>query len=201
MGVREAHDMSEHQPSGEHEGGDAPCWAHLFDDAAGGAGESLGADPLGPLPWRALLDQLADAVLISDADGTITYWNAAAERLFGWTAAEAVGAGLDLIIPERHRTRHWDGYRSTVASGTTKYGDQLLEVPALRRDGASLSIGFTLTLLTDPDDGRVVRLAAIVRDETARREERRRLTGELARLRAAGDAPSSEAARDGAIGA
>lgn len=161
-------------PLGGDEGGDPACWAHLVDDA--------GRTPLGSTAWPSLLHQLADAVLAADRDGTITYWNEAAERLFGWSAAEATGQTLDLIVPERFRARHDEGYRRVAESGTTKYGDRLLEVPALRKDGRPLSISFTITLLQDPD-GRVERMVAVIRDDTERWNERRALRAEIEALR------------------
>ena len=128
--------------------------------------------------------RLADAVLIADADGQIVFWNAAAERLFGWSESEAVGHRLDLIVPERLRDRHWEGWHRVMATGETKYGDSLLEVPALRRDGTPLSIAFTVSLLTDPGTDKVTRVVAVLRDDTVRWQERREMNAELARLRA-----------------
>ena len=128
--------------------------------------------------------RLADAVLIADAHGQIVFWNAAAERLFGWSESEAVGQRLDLIVPERLRDRHWEGWHRVMATGETKYGDSLLEVPALRRDGAPLSIAFTVSLLTEPGTDKVTRVVAVLRDDTARWQERREMNAELTRLRA-----------------
>jgi PAS domain S-box-containing protein len=157
------------------EGGEAPCFAHLINHA------QLTNDDLADL-----VRQLADAVVVADSDGVITFWNNAATRIFGWSATEAVGRSLDLIIPERFRERHWAGYRNTMATGHTSYGDRLLEVPALHRDGHTVSIAFTVTLLFA--GGTAPRaIAAVVRDDTARWHERRRLRAELAHLR--GDTP------------
>ncbi len=128
--------------------------------------------------------RLADAVLIADAHGQIVFWNAAAERLFGWSEEEAVGQRLDLIVPERLRDRHWEGWHRVMATGETKYGDSLLEVPALRRDGTPLSIAFTVSLLTEPGTDEVTRVVAVLRDDTVRWQERRETNAELARLRA-----------------
>lgn len=122
----------------------------------------------------ALVHGLADAVVICDAAGTITYWNVAAERVFGWSADHAVGRSLDLIIPEKQRRAHWDGYRHVMASGETRYGDSLLRVPSLHADGERRSIAFTVTLLFD-DAGAVDGIAAVVRDETERWAEEREL--------------------------
>lgn len=94
-----------------------------------------------------LVRDLADAVIVADHAGTIVFWNAAAERIFGWPPDEAAGKSLDLVIPERLRARHWAGYHETMATGHTDYGDRLLEVPALHRDGRTLSIAFTVTLM------------------------------------------------------
>jgi PAS domain S-box-containing protein len=128
--------------------------------------------------------RLADAVLIADAHGQIVFWNVAAERLFGWSESEAVGQRLDLIVPERLRDRHWEGWHRVMATGETKYGDSLLEVPALRRDGTPLSIAFTVSLLTEPGTDKVTRVVAVLRDDTVRWQERREMNAELTRLRA-----------------
>jgi PAS domain S-box-containing protein len=141
--------------------------------------------PLDDGTLATLVKGLADAVVVADAEGTICFWNAAAERVFGWTEAEALGKSLDLIIPERQRGRHWDGYRTVMATGETKYGSDLLRVPSLHADGQRHSIAFTVTLLTD-DDGAVTGIAAVVRDETERWGEEQELRR---RLRAAESPP------------
>lgn len=119
------------------------------------------------------------AVIVADPDGTIRFWNPAAEAMFGWPRAEAVGRSLDLIVPEKLRGRHWDGYRRVMATGETEYAGRTLAVPALRADGSRISIEFTVALLPG-DDGAVAAIAAVVRDVTAEWEERRRLTRRLA---------------------
>ena len=121
----------------------------------------------------------ADAIIAARADGAIVFWNPAAQRIFGFSAAEALGQSLDLIIPERFRARHWDGYRQVMATGKTKYGTDVLRVPAAHKDGRALSIAFTVSLLDGPD-GRLI--AAIARDETARWNEERELRRRIAEL-------------------
>lgn len=130
----------------------------------------------------ALVAGLADAVLICDPDGTIVYWNDAATRVFGWTADEAVGRSLELIIPPKQRAAHHAGYERVMQTGETKYGDDLLRVPSLHADGERRSIAFTVTLLKDAD-GAVTAIAAVVRDETERWAREREMKEQL---RAAG---------------
>jgi PAS domain S-box-containing protein len=127
---------------------------------------------------------MADAVLIADADGRIVFWNDAASRLFGWPAEEVLGQRLDVIIPERLRERHWTGWANVMVTGTTKYGDDLLEVPATHRDGRPMSIAFSVSLLTGPT-GAVTGVAAVVRDDTERFQQRRAAREEISNLRAA----------------
>ena len=135
---------------------------------------------MGKLDLDAFAQGAADAIIAAGADGKIIFWNSAAERIFGFAADQALGQSLDLIIPERFRLRHWEGYRQVMATGETKYRTEVLRVPAQHRDGKALSIAFTVTLLEAPDGGRVI--AAIVRDETARWQEERELRKRLAEL-------------------
>ncbi|HSU05841.1 MAG TPA: PAS domain S-box protein [Acetobacteraceae bacterium] len=131
----------------------------------------------------ALVAEMPDAVVYADARGTIRFWNGGAARIFGHTAAEAVGQSLDLIIPESLRARHWAGYHHTMATGQSRYGTgDLLAVPARRKDGARISVEFTIVPFRGPD-GSMRGIAAVLRDVTARFEETRALRREVERLR------------------
>ncbi len=132
----------------------------------------------------ALLEAVADAVVACDEKGAITVWNAAAERLFGYTRDEALGRSLDLIIPERLRARHWEGYEVTMQTGHTKYGQDTLRVPAIDKAGRSLSIAFTLGMLFK-EDGKPGTAISIIRDETKRFADERALKKRIAELEAA----------------
>lgn len=128
---------------------------------------------------RALLQGAADAIVACDRDGIIRFWNPGAERIFGFSAVEAAGQSLDIIIPERLRARHWDGYRNMMSTGQSRYsGGDTLSVPSLRKDGARISIEFTIVALKDAQ-GRICGLAAVMRDVTARFEELKALRQQL----------------------
>lgn len=122
-----------------------------------------------------------DAVIVGDASGVVRYWNRAAEAMFGHSRQDAVGASLDLIIPEKLRERHWDGFRRVMATGETEYVGRMLAVPAMRSDGTRISVEFTVTLLRDAA-GRLWGIGAILRDVTARWEEQRALDRRLHEL-------------------
>ena len=130
---------------------------------------------------ESLVQAAGDGIIAAKPDGTIILWNPAAERIFGFTAAEALDHSLDLIIPDRFRERHWQGFRQVMLTGETRYGADVLRVPALRKDGKSLSIAFTVALLFSPE-GDVAGIAAIVRDETTRWNEERELRRRLSEL-------------------
>lgn len=135
------------------------------------------------LDFQNLVQAAGDAIVCSNRDGAIILWNAAAERIFGHAQADALGQSLELIIPERQRARHWQGYHQTMQSGHTRYGADVLRVPALHKDGSSLSIAFTVALIRDAA-GQPDCIAAIIRDETVRWKEERALRQRLAELEA-----------------
>jgi PAS domain S-box-containing protein len=136
-----------------------------------------------PVDYRQLVEGMGDGVIACNAAGEIILWNAAATRIFGFSEDEALGQSLDLIIPERQRKRHWDGYDKTMRTGETRYGADLLRVPALHRDGKPLSIAFTVAMLHSPEQA-VTAIVAVVRDETARWTEERNLRQRITQLEA-----------------
>jgi PAS domain S-box-containing protein len=131
------------------------------------------------LDFKALITQLGEAVIISDRDEKILFWNASAERIFGFTPDEALGQTLSIITPERFRERHSKGYFHTIQTGQTKYGHTLLRVPAVHKDGRSISIAFSVSMLFD-EQNQAIAIAAIIRDETERFQEERQLKAKLA---------------------
>jgi PAS domain S-box-containing protein len=133
---------------------------------------------------RRIIEGSPDAIILGDAEGIIRLWNAGAEAVFGFTAAEAIGQSLDLIIPERLRGRHWDGYHQVMATGTSRYGHgDLLAVPATRKDGGTISVEFTIQMLKD-EAGRITGLVAILRDVTKRFQREKELARRLKELEA-----------------
>lgn len=158
-----------------------PCSMHEVDPVYMGlvpapdlqAGPPSNAE-LGHL-GKALLFDIPDAVVFADCDGLIRFWNGGAVRIFGFTQPEAVGQSLDIIIPERLRQRHWDGYHHMMASGQSQHAaDELLAVPAISKSGDSLSIQFTVAPVKCAE-GVLIGIVAVMRDNTATFNELRRL--------------------------
>lgn len=130
-----------------------------------------------------MVHAMGDAVVVCDTAGRVVVWNPAAERMFGFTASEALGQRMDMIVPERLRKRHWEGYDHSMATGTTKYGHDLLRVPAVDKTGRPMSIAFTVFMLYD-DQGRAVACGSVIRDETDRFAQERALKARIAELEA-----------------
>ena len=123
----------------------------------------------------AVLRTNSDAIVASDKDGIIRFWNPGAERIFGYMSGDAIGQSLDIIIPERLRARHWQGYRQVMVTGESRYGHgDVLAVPGLRKDGTGISLEFTIVPIRD-ETGQMIGMAAIMRDVTVRFEEIRAL--------------------------
>lgn len=134
-----------------------------------------------------IVNKAPEAIIFADQEGVIRLWNDGATTIFGYSAGEAVGQNLDLIIPERQRGRHWEGYRRVMETGVTRYGAaDLLAVPALRKDGTRISLEFSIVLVRDAQD-RLMGIAAIMRDVTKRWQQEREMRARLAALEAKGN--------------
>ena len=134
--------------------------------------------------YRQIIEGSPEAIILGDATGIIRLWNAAAEALFGFTAEEAVGQSMDLIIPERLRGRHWDGYHKVMATGVSRYGSgDLLAVPAVTKSGHTISIEFTIQMLKGAA-GEIVGPVATIRDVTKRFQREKEMARRLKELEA-----------------
>jgi PAS domain S-box-containing protein len=133
--------------------------------------------------YQRIVEDSPIAILFADRDGKIRFWNAGAEAMFGYLPEEALGQSLDLIVPERQRARHWEGWARVMASGVTKYGRDALAVPATRKDGSRISIEFNIILLRAPT-GELLGAAAMVQDVTARWQQQKEMNARLAALEA-----------------
>ena len=128
-----------------------------------------------------IVEDAQAGIIFADEGGIIRLWNSGAEAMFGYTAAEAIGQTMEIIVPEKHRVRHDEGYARVMQTGITKYGRDALAVPALRKDGTRISIEFTIVLVRSAE-GSVIGAAAIVQDVTARWERDKALRARLAAL-------------------
>jgi PAS domain S-box-containing protein len=133
------------------------------------------------LDLKQLFDSIGDAIVVADAHERIIFWNSAATRIFGFSTEEALGQTLDLIVSERQRHLHHEGYKRSMETGSTRYGASLLKVPALHKDGRTISIAFTVGMLFD-DRQQAIGVVAVIRDETKRFAEERVLKKRIAEL-------------------
>ena len=132
------------------------------------------------MDFHPLLEQLPVSVIVSDREGRITVWNAASEALFGFTAAEAIGQSLDLIIPEHLRKAHWEGFDRSLASGTTKYAGKVMTTRAVHKDGRKLYVDFSFGIVKDAS-GAVIAVTAVGRDGTERFLREKEMRAKLAK--------------------
>ncbi len=130
-----------------------------------------------------IVEESNDAVMFSDKSGIIRLWNTGAERMFGYSAQEALGQSLDLIIPENLRQRHWDGYFRVMESGTSHYSIDLLSAPALKKGGTRISTEFSMALIKDAT-GKMLGVASIIRDVTARWQREKEMKERIRELEA-----------------
>lgn len=130
-----------------------------------------------------IVEESNDAVMFSDKSGIIRLWNRGAERMFGYSAQEALGQSLDLIIPENLRQRHWDGYFRVMESGTSHYSIDLLSAPALQKEGTRISTEFSMALIKDAQ-GKMLGVASIIRDVTARWQREKEMKKRISELEA-----------------
>jgi PAS domain S-box-containing protein len=133
--------------------------------------------------YRRIVEGTPDAVVFADPEGVIRLWNAGAQAIFGYSAEEAIGQTLDLIVPEKLRERHWEGYRHAVETGASSLGGEMLKVPAVTKGGDRISLEFTVALVRDPD-GDLQGVAAVIRDVTERWQGEKVLKERLAALEA-----------------
>jgi PAS domain S-box-containing protein len=123
---------------------------------------------------RQIVEKSHDAILFANREGIIDLWNSGAEEIFGYNKEEAIGKSLDLIVPEKLRQRHWEGYHKVMETGESRYGKELLKVPAIRKDGTSISVEFTIMLVRNLRN-EIMGTAAIIRDVTERWKQEKEL--------------------------
>ena len=141
----------------------------------------------GPLPLETtaahLLRSMPEAVIFCDLEGVIRVWNGGAEKVFGWSAAEAVGQSLDLIIPERMRKAHWDGFDQAIARGGVKPGRTSMITRSLHKAEEFIYVDMSFEMVRD-ESGQLIGSMAVARDATKRFNEEKALRKQLAELTA-----------------
>ncbi len=141
----------------------------------------MSIENMNPIWFQAIVEQAPDAIIFADRDGIIRVWNRSAEALFGYSAAEVLGGNLDVIIPERLRSAHWDGFHRAVETGQAKYVGRVLTTRSVHKNGTKLYVDLSFGLVRD-QAGAVAGALAIGRDCTARYSSDRALRAHVLEL-------------------
>lgn len=140
------------------------------------------ANPLTDALAAGMVRAIPEAIIFADLQGAVRYWNRGAEEIFGFTAEEAMGQSLDLIIPERMRQAHWDGYHKAIEHGDTYSGRGSRVTRSLHKEeGRSLYVDMSFAIVKD-SDGKVVGSLAVARDATERFTAEKEMRKQLAAL-------------------
>ena len=130
--------------------------------------------------FRSVMGMAKDAVIVADHQGVITLWNKAAQEIFGFSAAEAVGEPLTLIIPDRFHEAHLRGLERAKTTGRGKVLGQTVELMGRRKDGNEFPVELSLTRWRSSQG---VFFTGIVRDITRRKRIEEALRESEQRLR------------------
>lgn len=130
-----------------------------------------------------ILRSMPEALIFCDLQGTIRVWNGGAEKVFGWSAAEAVGQSLDLIIPERMRKAHWEGFDQAIARGGVKPGRTSMITRSLHKTEEFIYVDMSFEMVRD-ESGQMIGSLAVARDATRRFNDEKALRKQLAELTA-----------------
>ena len=136
--------------------------------------------PLNALP-NDILQSMPEALIFADLQGIIQRWNPGAENVFGFTSAEAVGQSLDLIIPERMRKAHWEGFNKAIERGGTLPGRTSAITRAIHKSGEPFYVDMSFAMVKD-QAGKLIGAMAVARDATKRFQEEKELRRQLAEL-------------------
>ena len=123
-----------------------------------------------------ILDQVADAVICVDLSGAIIRWNPASSELFGYSAEEALGQSVELIIPEHLRAAHSSGFDAAMTRGTTKLHGRPTLTRAIHKSGRRLYVEMTFAIVKGDTESEVLGAVAMARDVTERVERERAST-------------------------
>ena len=120
-----------------------------------------------------IIDQVADALICANQAGEIIRWNRACTALFGYSAQEALGQSLDLIIPEHLRAAHWSGFDAAMTKGTLKLQGRPTLTRALHKSGRRLYVEMTFAIVKEDTGNGALCSVAVARDVTERTERER----------------------------
>lgn len=130
--------------------------------------ETSNNDPVAVAAQTAdILAAMQEAVIYADLDGTILVWNHGAELVFGFSAAEAVGQSIDLVVPEKMRKAHWEGFNKAIVHGDILSARGARMTRALQKSGEPLYVDMSFAMVHDPA-GKLTGSIAVARDATAR---------------------------------
>jgi PAS domain S-box-containing protein len=123
-----------------------------------------------------ILDHVADAIICADRTGAIIRWNPASTALFGYSQEDAIGASLDLIIPEHLRAAHWTAFKAAMVDGAMKLEGRPTLTRAQHKSGRKLYVEMTFAVVKSGIEGDVIGSVAMARDVTERVERGRAST-------------------------
>ena len=120
-----------------------------------------------------ILDQVSDAVICANHSGKIIRWNRASTALFGYSAEEALGQSVELIIPDHLRAAHWSGFDTAMKKGATKLQGRPTLTRALHKSGRRLYVEMSFAIVKGDTEHEVLGAVAVARDVTERVERER----------------------------
>lgn len=103
--------------------------------------------------FPAVVEQALDATIFADREGIVRIWNARAEMVFGFSASEAIGGSLDVIIPEDLRAAHWRGFNRAIAAGRTRLGGRAMVTRAVHKQGGKLYVELSFGIVKGGPQG------------------------------------------------